>query len=104
MIRVHGLASVVEAADGTLVRCAVRRLLKSLMTDERNIVTTGDRVWFRDAGNGEGMIERVEPRHGVLTRASRRREHVLVANVDQLIIVMSLVALFLLVRQKLQLS
>ena len=44
-----------------------------------------------DAGNGEGLIERVEPRHGVLTRASRRREHVLVANVDQLVIVMSLV-------------
>src|SRR6185369_14305442 len=39
----------------------------------------------------EGMIERVEPRHGVLTRASRRREHVLVANVDQLAIVISLV-------------
>jgi ribosome biogenesis GTPase / thiamine phosphate phosphatase len=91
VIRVHGLQSVVEAADGTLHRCAVRRLLKSLATDERSVVTTGDRVWFRDAGNGEGMIERVEPRHGVLTRASRRREHVLVANVDQLIVVMSLV-------------
>jgi ribosome biogenesis GTPase len=37
------------------------------------------------------LIERVEPRRGVLTRASRRREHVLVANVDQLVIVMSLV-------------
>jgi ribosome biogenesis GTPase len=91
VIRVHGLQSVVEAEDGTLHRCAVRRLLKSLVTDERSVVTTGDRVWFRDAGNGEGMIERVEPRHGVLTRASRRREHVLVANVDQLVIVMSLV-------------
>jgi ribosome biogenesis GTPase / thiamine phosphate phosphatase len=91
VIRVHGLQSVVEAEDGTLHRCAVRRLLKSLVTDERSIVTTGDRVWFRDAGNAEGMIERVEPRRGVLTRASRRREHVLVANVDQLVIVMSLV-------------
>src|SRR5207247_6324747 len=69
----------------------VRRLLKSLVTDERSVVTTGDRVWFRDAGIGEGLIERVEPRRGVLTRASRRREHVLVANVDQLIIVISLV-------------
>jgi ribosome biogenesis GTPase len=39
----------------------------------------------------EGVIEKVEPRHGVLTRASRRREHVLVANVDQLVIVISLV-------------
>ncbi|HEY8503263.1 MAG TPA: ribosome small subunit-dependent GTPase A, partial [Gemmataceae bacterium] len=95
------LLSVVQAEDGTLYRCAVRRLLKSLATDERGVVATGDLVWFRPAGFvtdpetgqtiGEGMIERVEPRHGVLTRASRRREHVLVANVDQLLIVMSLV-------------
>lgn len=91
VIRIHGLQSVVEAKDGTIYRCAVRRLLKSLLTDERSVVTTGDLVWFRDAGNGEGMIERVEPRHGVLTRESRRQQHVLVANVDQLVIVMSLV-------------
>jgi ribosome biogenesis GTPase len=113
VLRVQGLHSSVEAADGTVYRCAVRRLLKSLATDERNVVATGDRVWFRPAagperergGEGEnktgrsvspspmpeGLIERVEPRHGVLTRASRRREHVLVANVDQLVVVMSLV-------------
>jgi ribosome biogenesis GTPase len=130
VLRVHGLASIVETDDGRLFRCAVRRLLKSLATDERNVVATGDIVWVRPAtvGSGqwavgsekqntgtaaesesteaeesslptahcplptaEGMIERVEPRHGVLTRASRRREQVLVANVDQLVIVMSLV-------------
>jgi ribosome biogenesis GTPase len=112
VLRVHGLISIVEADDGRVFRCAVRRLLKSLATDERNVVATGDIVWVRPAtpvappaggtssspgGDSafadtlEGMIERVEPRHGVLTRASRRREHVLVANVDQLIIVMSLV-------------
>jgi ribosome biogenesis GTPase len=113
VLRVHGLASVVETDDGRIFRCAVRRLLKSLATDERSVVTTGDVVWVRPAAGGgqqapvpptqqgpdgprspepeEGMIERVEPRHGVLTRASRRREHVLVANVDQLLIVMSLV-------------
>jgi ribosome biogenesis GTPase len=98
VLRVHGLYSIVEAEDGRHYRCAVRRLLKSLVTDERSVVTTGDRVWFRPAPGSdpadaepEGLIERVEPRHGVLTRASRRREHVLVANVDQLVIVMSLV-------------
>lgn len=109
VLRVHGLYSYVELEDSRIVRCAVRRLLKSLATDERNIVTTGDRVWIRLAGGNaapstketpepsesatpaEGMIERVEPRHGVLTRASRRREHVLVSNVDQLVIVVSLV-------------
>ncbi len=91
VLRVHGLASVVETADGRQFRCAVRRLLRTLATDERNIVTTGDRVWFRPALNNEGLIERVEPRHGLLTRASRGREHVLVANVDQVVIVISLV-------------
>src|SRR5580700_6234437 len=102
VLRVHGLISVVEAADGRQYRCAVRRLLRTLATDERSLVTTGDRVWFRHADPArdevdaptadlEGMIERVEPRHGLLTRASRGREHVLVANVDQVVIVVSLV-------------
>src|SRR5207244_1226277 len=72
---------------------------------ERNIAATGGRVWLRPADQQaapdkpqspaaeipEGLIERVEPRHGVLARASRGREHVLVANVDQLVIVVSLV-------------
>jgi ribosome biogenesis GTPase len=91
VLRVHGLNTVVETDDGRQFRCAVRRLLRSLVTDERNIVTTGDRVWFRPSLNEEGLIERVEPRHGLLTRASRGREHVLVANVDQVVIVVSLV-------------
>jgi ribosome biogenesis GTPase len=91
VLRVHGLQSVVETDDGRQFRCAVRRLLRTLATDERNIVATGDRVWIRPSLNDEGFIERVEPRHGLLTRASRGREHVLVANVDQVVIVMSLV-------------
>jgi ribosome biogenesis GTPase len=90
VLRVHGLVSIVAADDGRQFRCAVRRLLRTLATEERSIVTTGDRVWFRPAPQDEGLIERVEPRHGLLTRASRGREHVLVANVDQLVIVMSL--------------
>lgn len=91
VLRVHGLQVAVEDDDGRVLKCAIRRLLKSLVTDERSIVTTGDVVWFREASGDEGMIERVEPRHGVLTRASRKREHVLVANVDQLVMVVSLV-------------
>src|SRR5205085_3718734 len=39
----------------------------------------------------EGLIERVEPRQGLLTRSSRGREHVQVANVDQVVFVVSLV-------------
>src|SRR4029077_10516880 len=51
----------------------------------------GDRVWILPSPGDKGFIQRVEPRHGVLTRSSRGREHVLVANVDQVVIVMSLV-------------
>jgi ribosome biogenesis GTPase / thiamine phosphate phosphatase len=91
VLRVHGLYSVVQTEDGRQFRCTVRRLLKTLATEERSIIATGDRVWIRPAGGGEGQIENVLPRHGLLTRASRGREHILVANVDQVVIVVSLV-------------
>jgi ribosome biogenesis GTPase len=90
VVRVHKV-SVVETGDGRRYRCAVRRLLKTLATDGRNIVATGDRVWIRPEAGDEGVIERVEPRHGLLMRASKGREHVLVSNVDQVVFVMSLV-------------
>lgn len=91
VLRVHGLNSVVQTDDGTQYRCTVRRVLRTLVTDERHIVAPGDYVWILPVGEEDGVIERVEPRHGVLTRASRGREHVLVANVDQVVIVMALV-------------
>jgi ribosome biogenesis GTPase len=90
VVRVHK-ESLVETEDGRRFRCAVRRVLKTLATDGRNIVATGDRVWIRPGRGDEGVIERVEPRHGLLTRASKGREHVLVSNVDQVVFVMSLV-------------
>ncbi len=89
VLNVHGLASTVAADDGALVRCTTRRLLKTLSTDQRHVVAAGDLVWFRPAGAGEGMIERVEPRQGVLARDSRGRRHILVTNVDQVLIVAS---------------
>jgi ribosome biogenesis GTPase len=103
VICVFGLDNLVQADDDRRFRCKVRRLLKSISTEERSIVVTGDRVWLRPEPSltpiagpdgkmlaGEGFIERVELRHGILTRASRGREHVLVANVDQVIIVMAI--------------
>jgi ribosome biogenesis GTPase len=93
VLRVHGLHSIVQTDDGREFRCAVRRLLKTLATEERNIVATGDRVWIRPPQNegDDGLIESIQPRHGLLTRSSRGREQVLVANVDQVVIVVSLV-------------
>lgn len=89
VISIHGLASNVRAKDGTLFRCATRRLLKTLETDQRHVVAVGDDVLFRPATNNEGIIERIEPRRGVISRTSRGRQHVIVANVDQLLIVTS---------------
>ena len=89
MLAVHGLTSTVATDDGAEYRCAVRRLLKTLHTDLRHVVAAGDRVLFRPAEDHAGIIERIEPRHGVLSRESRGRQHVIVANVDQLVIVAS---------------
>jgi ribosome biogenesis GTPase len=89
VLRVQGLISAVRDDDGDIFHCATRRLLKTLATDQRHVVATGDIVWFRPESGDEGIIERVEPRRGVVSRTSRGRQHVIVANVDQLIIVMS---------------
>ncbi|MFO0870862.1 MAG: ribosome small subunit-dependent GTPase A [Pirellulales bacterium] len=86
VVMVFGLTSDVEAEDGRLYRCATRRLLKTLSTDLRQVLVAGDRVWFRPEGREEGFIERIEPRHGMLSRTSRGRQQVIVANIDQMLI------------------
>lgn len=92
VIKVHGLETVVEVADGKHFRCGVRRILKTLAIDGRNAVAVGDRVWFRPSGTLQGMIEKVEGRKGMITRGYRHREHIIASNVDQLLIVSALEA------------
>jgi len=87
VLNASGLHSTVETDDGELFQCVTRRLLKSLSTDQRHVVAAGDRVQFRPADAGQGIIERVEPRRGVISRTSRHRQHIIVTNVDQLLIV-----------------
>ncbi len=90
VLRVHGLESVVRADDGTEYRCAVRRVLKNMSTDQRHVVAAGDVVTFRPEGTTlQGIIVAIHPRRGVLSRTSKGRKHVLVANIDQIIIVTS---------------
>jgi ribosome biogenesis GTPase len=88
VLAVQGLLSTVQSTvDGSIVMCATRRLLKTMATDERHVVAAGDFVMFRPVSPEEGIIERVEPRRSVLSRATRGRQHILVANADQLLIV-----------------
>ena len=89
VISAVGLKCDVQAEDGRRYECAVRRILLKLAVDARNAVVTGDHVLFQPTGEVEGVIERVEPRYGVVSRASQRREHILVANVDQVAIIAS---------------
>ena len=103
VLSVHGLVSRVEAEDATIWDCTARRVLRTLLIEQRSVVTCGDRVWFSDHaayhdGQPVGVIERVEPRTTVLSRRERRghdrtrrlSEHAIVANADQLLIVTSI--------------
>ncbi len=87
VLSVHGVSSTVEAEGGRTYDCAVRGVLKTLSTDLRHVVVAGDRVQFLPVNEEEGVIERVEPRHGVISRTSKKRQHIIVSNVDQLVIV-----------------
>ncbi len=89
VLAVQGLTSVVEDEQGAIWNCATRRLLKTLSTSQRHVVAAGDFVVFRPEPQQEGIIERVEPRKTVLSRATRGRQHIIVTNVDQLLIVTS---------------
>lgn len=89
VLSVHGLTCKVEAPGREPYNCSVSGLLKSLHTDQRHVVAAGDVVLFRPEGTDAGFILRIEPRHGVLCRTSKGRQHVIVANVDQILIVAS---------------
>ena len=86
VLHVHGLESVVQAADGNLTRCTTSRLLRTLSTEQRHPLAAGDWVQVRGTGT-EAMIQAIEPRRNSLCRSSRGRRHVIVANVDQVVIV-----------------
>lgn len=88
VLRVHGLDCVVRAPDNVEYRCAIRQVLKSISTDQRHVVAAGDRVVFRPEGE-QGIILAIHPRKGVLSRTSKGRRHILVSNVDLVIVVAS---------------
>ena len=93
VISVHGLDSFVRVADGTIFRCTVRGVLKSLATDLQHVVVAGDHVAIQVGGAGhdeeQAVIVRVDARRNQISRTSRKRQQVLVSNVDFVCIVAS---------------
>jgi len=72
--------------------CALRGSLKKELTHQKNLVTVGDFVRIEPIEDNKAMIFHVEPRRSVLSRADnlrRRKEHLIAANVDQVLIVAS---------------
>jgi ribosome biogenesis GTPase len=98
VLQVSGHVAIVQHGAGRPFACAISRVLRTIEIDGRSAVVAGDRVQFRLAeaansgaefGEPQGMIERVEPRRGVITRGYRGREHVIAANVDQAVVVVT---------------
>lgn len=94
VVSAHGLINRVDDESGRIWDCTVRRVLRTILIEQRGSVTVGDRVWFsrvtepQDGSASVGVIERVDPRSTRLSRRDRRgREHAMVANADQLLIV-----------------
>lgn len=80
---------IVQVDKNSVLRCSVRRVVRTISRDGRNAVVAGDHVLLTPLENDEGVIERVEPRRGTLSRISRGEAHTIVANVDQAVIVAS---------------
>ncbi len=92
---VHGLVCRVNEESGRDWDCTVRRVLRTRLIAQRSPVAVGDQVWFSDQsqhhdGLAAGVIEGVAPRRSLLSRRDPRgREHAMVANADQILIVSS---------------
>jgi ribosome biogenesis GTPase len=95
--RVLSIASqgIIVESEGKTYTCTLRGALKKEKTQFKNLVTVGDFVLFDISPDQEGLIAHVEPRRTVLSRAenlSRRKEQLIAANIDQVIITVSVVS------------
>jgi len=84
-----GLHSFVQADDGRHYECTVRQIVRKMARDARSAVVAGDRILFLPQDKKYGVIERVEPRQSTISRTVQGKEHVIVANVDRVLIVAS---------------
>ncbi|CCB87411.1 MULTISPECIES: ribosome small subunit-dependent GTPase A [Parachlamydia] len=75
--------------------CTLRGVLKKERGLAKNLVTVGDFVLFEKTTPEEGLIAHVEPRKTILSRAdnlSRRKEQLIAANIDQVLITASVLS------------
>lgn len=86
---------VIVDIDGKYLNCSLRGLLKREKTQFKNLITVGDYVLIEEGEDKEGSIADVLPRKSILSRAdslSRRKEQLIAANIDQVLIIMSVLS------------
>lgn len=85
---------VIISHKNALYTCVLRGILKKERRQRKNILTVGDYVHFEETTLGEGVIVHVNERNSVLSRAEtlcHRQEQLIAANIDQVLIIMSVV-------------
>lgn len=90
VIRAHGLWFEVTLDDRRITLIATIRGALKRERRRTDLVAVGDRVWISDVGEGEAVIERIEPRKRSLSRLARNTrdtEQVIIANPDQVLFV-----------------
>jgi len=84
----------VKTKDSNIIKCRLRGKLKLKGSKITNPVAVGDYVEFEKEKDKEGIICGVKPRENYIIRKSTRKAnhgHILAANVDQAILIASLV-------------
>lgn len=93
VLSITGLEMLVDS-DGHEYQCVLRGRFKKDRTRMKNLVAVGDFVLFSETSAGEGVIDHVEERKTILSRAdniSRRKKQILAANIEQVLITVSVV-------------
>jgi len=91
VVKSAGAGLFVDTPQGVLT-CKLRGSFKQFELEQENIVAVGDRVKVLDAGDNEGLVVEILPRRTKLSRTDpklKSAEKVVVANVDQVVIVSS---------------
>lgn len=86
---------ITVAADHETFICTLKGTLKKERTKQKNLIAVGDWVHFEVKSVDSGAITHVEKRTSFLGRSdnlSRRKQQLIAVNIDQVFIVMSVVA------------
>ncbi len=95
VIRAQSGFYYIRTPAGEVIESVARGKLKLARGDQRvtskTLVVVGDRVTFEIGPDGRGVITEVAERHSKLARkaAFKDKEHIIIANLDQLAIVMA---------------